>query len=327
VYRLQRKGISLDPRRDLLQPHMPLWEAWVAFFTQQAMGHPTYVLYDPHDGEAFVQVHYRPHQAAADVIFIAPALIQNRRSSNAWSRLLDGACVEAARRGIQRVFANLPSSGAEVDAFQQSGFSLYTGEDLYCLPELPTSRTQDMPSGLRLQHPEDWPAIQKLCVTITPQRIRQAEGGISIAMGRTKDCSRYVLPMAESEELAAVLEIYAGKRAHWLRLLIHPDARSAAEGLVRWALVALSDHPGRPVHCNVRQYESGVRAVLEDAGFQPHAARALMVRDTMAWVRVSTQELAPALKSSAEAVPPAYNINGDPEFRASNGPLAADRKA
>ena len=67
VYRLQRRGISLDLQRDLTQPNTPLWNAWLAFVTQQAMGRPTYVLYDPHDGEAFVQVHYRPHQAAADV--------------------------------------------------------------------------------------------------------------------------------------------------------------------------------------------------------------------------------------------------------------------
>ena len=95
VYRLQRKGVSLDLQRDLMQPHAPLWEAWLAFLTQHAMGQPTYVLRDAHDGEAFVQVRYRPHQAAADVAFLAPSLAKNRRSANAWSRLLDGACVEA----------------------------------------------------------------------------------------------------------------------------------------------------------------------------------------------------------------------------------------
>lgn len=326
VYRLQRKGISLDLRRDLIQPRTPLWEAWVAFLTQQAMGHPTCVLYDPHDGEAFVQVHYRPHQAAADVVYLAPALAENRRSSNAWSRLLDGACVEAARRGIQRVFANLPRSGSEVDAFQQSGFTLYSVEDLYYLADLPAGQAAQMPPGLRLQRPEDWPAIQKLCVSITPQRVRQVEGGISVAMGNTKHCDRYVLPGQEGDELAAILEIYAGRHAHWLRMLLHPDARDAAGALVRWGLAALNQQPGRPVYCNVRQYESGVRAVLEDAGFEPNAERALMVRDTLAWVRISTQEMVPALKSSAEAVPPAYNINGEADL-AAKGQLAADRKA
>ncbi len=328
VYRLQRRGISLDLKRDLVQPHTPLWEAWLAFLTQQAMGHPTYVLYDPHDGEAFVQVHYWPHQAAADVAFLAPALTENHRSSNAWSRLLDGACVEAAGRGIQRVFANLPKSGAEVDAFQQSGFTLYTGEDVYYLAEQPEGPVDETLPGLRLQRPEDWPDIQKLCVTITPQRVRQAEGGISVAIGSAKNCRRFVLPGKEGDELAAILELCVGRHGHWLRVLLHPDARDVAPALIRRGLAALKDHPGRPVYCNVRQYESGVRAALEDAGFEPHAARALMVRHTMAWVRVSTQqETVPTLKGSAEPVPPVYNINSEPDFQASNGQLAANRKA
>ncbi|NIV28620.1 MAG: hypothetical protein GWN58_03610, partial [Anaerolineae bacterium] len=137
VYRLQRKGVSLDPQRSLTQPSKPLLGAWLAFLTQQEMGQPTYVLSDLHDGEGFVQLRFRPHQAAVDVSFMAPALEAGRDATKAWSRLLDGACVEVARRGIQRVFANLPESSAEADLFYQSGFTLYAGEDIYRLPRSP----------------------------------------------------------------------------------------------------------------------------------------------------------------------------------------------
>jgi hypothetical protein len=327
VYRLQRKGISLDLQRDLTQPHTPLWEAWLAFLTQQAMGHPAYVLYDPHDGEAFVQVRYRPHQAAADVAYLAPSLAENRRSANAWSRLLDGACVEAAGRGIQRVFANLPDSGAEVEVFQQSGFSLYTGEDIYRLSQPPASQPGGERPAWRPQHPEDWPAIQKLCVTITPQRVRQAEGGIFVATGGERSYRRYVFSGDAGGDLSAIVDLYSGGLAHWVRLLVHPDARHLASSLVPWILEALDDRSGRPVYCAVRQYESGVQAALGEAGFEVYAKRALMVRHTMAWVRIPTQELVPGLKSSAEAIPPAYHINGDRDFQTSNGQLAAKREA
>ena len=50
VYRLQRKGVSLDLQRELTQPGVPLWEAWLAFLTQQAMGQPTYIVADLHTG-------------------------------------------------------------------------------------------------------------------------------------------------------------------------------------------------------------------------------------------------------------------------------------
>jgi hypothetical protein len=336
IYRLQRKGVVLDLQRALTQPHTPLWEAYLAFLTQQAMGQPTYVLYDPHDGEAFIQMRYRPHQAAADVTYLSPSLSENRNAAKAWSRLLDGACIEAASRGIQRVFANLTESSPEVDTFHQAGFMLYAGEDIYRSAHVEADRRHSDVPGLRPQHPEDWPAIQKLCVAITPQRVRQAEGGIAVATGWEKNCQRYVLPSKENEDLAAVLSLCMGGLAHWLRVLVHPDAQqgietasgsNAAEDLIRWGLARLNGYSPRPVYCNVRQYESGVHAGLLVAGFEPLTTRVLMVKHTVAWVKTPSSELVPALKGSAEPVPPALRINGEPEFQTSKAGLAAKHDA
>ena len=325
VYRLQRKGISLDMQRSLTQPSKPLLEAWLAFLTQQEMGRPTYVLSDLHDGEGFVQLRFRPHQAAVDVSFLAPALEEGHDATGVWARLLDGACVEVAGRGIQRVFANLPESGAEADLFFQSGFTLYAGEDVYRLAQSLGLGRQEQVAGLRAQRPEDWPSIQKLCVAITPQRVRQAEGGISIAAGMERNCQHYVLPGEDGDDLAAVLSTCIGGQARWLRLLVHPDARDVTDALVRRALAMMESHPALPVFCNVRQYEGGVRAALEAAGFEHHAARALMVKHTLAWSKTVAPELATALQSSAEVAPPAFHMNGEPEFQASNGRLSATR--
>lgn len=322
VYRLQRKGISLDLQRSLTQPSKPLLEAWLAFLTQHEMGRPTYVLSDLHDGEGFVQVRFRPHQTAVDVSFLAPALEEGRDATNVWSHLLDGTCVEVAGRGIQRVFANLPESGAEADLFYQSGFTLYAGEDVYRLARPPELGHEEEIPGLRAQRPEDWPSIQKLCVVITPQRVRQAEGGIAIAAGMERHCQHYVLP-GEGDDLVAVLSICIGGQARWLRLLVHPDARDVTDALVRRALAMMESQPAHAVFCNVRQYEGGVRVALEAAGFEHHASRALMVKHTLAWSKTAAPELATALKGSAEIAPPAYHMNGEPEFQAPNGRLTA----
>lgn len=327
VYRLQRRGISLDLQRDLTQSNTPLWDAWLAFVTQQAMGRPTYVLYDPHDGEAFVQVHHRPHQAAADVAYLAPSLAENHRVAKAWSSLLDGACVKAAGRGIQRVFASLPESGDEAEVFQQSGFALYAGEDVYRLAEMPSELAPQEGPALRAQRPDDWPALQRLCVVITPQRVRQAEGGIALVTPDGRNSQRYVLPGANGDDLVAALNICTGGTAHWLRMLVHPDARHLAGGLIHWALAKLAEQPARPVYTNVRRYESGVRERLESAGFEFYDARALMVKHTVAWVKTPAHELVAALKGRAEPVPPAYRINGEREAAASDGRLAAEHEA
>jgi hypothetical protein len=289
------------------------------------MGQPTYVLSDLSDGEGFVQVRYRPHQAAADVAFLAPALREGQKVNRVWSRLLDGACVEAAGHGIQRVFANLPESG-EADVFQQAGFMPYAGEDIFRLDSASTVQQQVQTLALRPQCPEDWPAIQKLCVAVTPQRIRQAEGGIAITTGGESNCHRYVLPAENGDDLLAELSVLAGGQAYWLRMIVHPEAGNVADGLIRWALSTLAGQPALPVYCSVRQYEGGVRAWLEAAGFAQYTTRVLMVKHTLAWSKTPVQELAPALSSSAEAVPPAYRINGDPELQPSKSRLATTRE-
>jgi hypothetical protein len=328
VYRLQRKGVSLDLQQGLTQPRKPLWEAWLAFLTQQAMGQPTYVWYDPHDGEAFVQVSYRAHQAAADVVYVAPALDESQTARHAWFRLLDGACVEAATRGIQRVFAKPPESGAEADVLRQAGFSLYGSDDVYRLPGSHPVRGRPEGIGLRLQRPEDWPALQRLCVAVTPQRVRQAEGGIDVAIDRGGNYQRYVLPGKGGDDLLGALTLSVGTLAHWLRVLVHPDAQDETiDDLIQSGLAVLASHSPKPVYCNVRKYEGGVRGTLETAGFDLYHTRALMVKHTVAWVKVSAQDLVPALKGSAEPVPPAYHINGEPEYQASNSRLAAEREA
>jgi hypothetical protein len=291
------------------------------------MGQPTYVLDDLQDGEGFLQVRYRPHQAAADVAFLAPSLGHSAKASGTWSSLLEGASIQAAGRGIQRVFANLPESTAEVEAFCQVGFTPYAGEDIYRLDQALTADSREGQGQVRVQRPEDWPAVQKLCVAVTPQRVRQMEGGIAVAMGRARIGRRYVLPGENGEDLVAALDVVRGTQAHWLRMVVHPDARQQAEILVRQGVVVLGDRASKPVFCNVRQYESGVRTALTAAGFEPFSTRTLMVKHTVAWSKASLQELVPALKGGAEPVPPTYSINGEPDYQTTNGRLAAERDA
>jgi hypothetical protein len=324
-----------------MQPRTPLWEAWLAFVTQQAMGQPTYVLYDPHDGEAFIQVRYRPHQAAADVAYLAPSLTEHQRVTKAWSHLLDGACIVAADQGIQRMFASLPASSDEADVFQHAGFTLYAEEDVYQLARQPASSRKEPPANLRAQRPEDWPALQKLCVAITPQRVRQAEGGIALTASSEQNCQRYVLPSQQGNDLIAALTICFGGLAHWMHLQVHPEAQHLTHGehdepsqpamgpgltkaLIDWGLGILADQPAKHTFCSVRLYENGIREDLRASGFEPYARRSLMVKHTVAWVKTSAQDPVSALKSSAEVAPPAYRIEGKSEATNPDGRLAAE---
>jgi hypothetical protein len=323
VYRLQGKGLALDLKRGLIQPKSPLREAWLAYLTQQAMGQPTYVSFDPHFGEAFVQVRFRPHQAAADVAFMAPSLDDSRNATDAWTSLLDGACAETAGRGIQRLFASLPESGAEIEVFHHAGFRPYASEDLY--RRLPDAEV--LPGGqelsVRSREPDDWPAMQRLCVAITPQQVRQAEGGITLAGGGGSGCQQYVVPGDGEDELLAAFTLCTGGLANWLRMVVHPEAGEILDGLLLQAMGLLSNEPPKPLYCNVRRYEGGVRSALDAAGFELFASRSLLVKHTLAWVKSPAFEAVPARAAGVEPVPPGYHINGEPELQPSNGRLAA----
>lgn len=319
VYRLQRHGTLLDLPRGMTRPQSPLREAWLAFLSQQAMGRPTYVLYDPEDGEAFIQVRYRPHQAVADVAYLAPSLDGGKQVANAWLRLLDGVCLEAAGQGIERIFASVPESGAEVEVFCQAGFTPYAREEILWMLMARMGPRSAESLDLRPQRPEDWPALQKLCVAITPQRVRQAEGGIVLALDRERACRRFVLTGESDHEVAALVSLCCGPVAHWLRVLVHPEAEQMTgsdptdlvEGLVRRALAEADLDGNKRVYCNVRHYEAFVRQGLERVGFELYATRTLLVRHTLAWAKTPVQELVPALKGGPEPVPPAYRIGGE----------------
>jgi hypothetical protein len=109
--------------------------------------------------------------------------------------------------------------------------------------------------------------------------------------------------------------------------MIEEGSAEIGEAVVRWGLAALASQQPRPVYCNVRQFEGGVRVGLEAAGFESFATRALLVKHTVAWLKMPAHELAPALKGGAEPVPPAYRINGEADLQPSKGRLAAERDA
>ena len=69
-----------------------------------------------------------------------------------------------------------------------------------------------------------------------------------------------------------------------------------------------------------------MRGPLEEAGFDLFAARVLMVKHTVAWVKAAAQELVPALKGSAEPVPPALRFNNEPEAQPGSVRLAANHE-
>jgi len=320
IQRLQSRGVQLDFERAVLWPHTPLQAALTAPLPFNAIGAKTLVLYPSatHRASAvgFIQLRCRPGRPEADVVFIAPALDSDESAVAIWYRLLAEGTQEIGSRGGQRLFAQITSGNGMEEVFRQAGFTAYAHETIYRLKNLPADLSQA--DCLRRKHTRDGWNLLRLYTDITPRPVQIAEGMLSSAgqggkVGDWWEQSRRAGFILEVDgELAGAVRIQRGRAAHWLRLGLHPQAQKYGDQLLRGALAKLRAAP-HPIYCAVRDYESGIAAELEQAGFQHVMTRSLLVKHTTARAKESIFKLAPALEKRPE---PAASVSHHSEGRA-----------
>lgn len=331
IEQLQAQGVPLDVERALLWPHSPLYAALAAHWPPSPIGAETIILYPPsRRGRAlgFLQMRHRQRRPEADVTFIAPALDAKGDAVSIWYRLLAECAQHVGDRGGQRLYAQLLGRDGTEDVLRQAGFTSYAHEDIYRLNEKSKSTTRT--HVLRHQRSRDAWNLLRLYSQITPRPVQIAEGmlspeGLGGKMGDWWDQSHgagYILQV--DRELAGAVRIERGRAAYWLRFWLHPEAHEHAETLLRGALALIWPAPRRPVYCSVREYESGIRAPLEDNGFRYVHTRTLLVKHTTARIKEPAINLVPALEKRTTVTGTAHHVVGttdEPEPAASPQPV------
>lgn len=312
IRRLQEQGLSLDLCRTLTEPWSPLREAWLAFLTGQFRGQVTLVWRNVSGPEGVIQVHVGARQAGARITYLAPRP-EGGAAAAVCARLIEAACAEVGRRGAPRLFAAAPADGAEMEALQKLGFSLYARQTVFRLAtDAAVGDTPEDWEGVRPWQPADEWATQRLCVAITPPSVRQAEGPRGATLGAVAEAGRLVL--VHDGQLTGVLYVHGGRLGYWLRMLVRSEAADDAAKLLQAGLSALPGSLGHPVFCGVRHYQSHLWHSLEEAGFERIAEQALMVRHMAARVPAPVGEAVVALKQGAEpAAPTLTHAAGDAE--------------
>ena len=95
--------------------------------------------------------------------------------------------------------------------------------------------------------------------------------------------------------------LMSGRIGHWLHILVNSHAYDRASDLLDYGLALLNYYPPLPTYCGVREYQGGVRAPLEDRGFEAFSTQCLLVKHTMARVKNPARSLVPALEKRVEA--------------------------
>ena len=317
VYRLQNDGVPLAIEHILSHPRPPLWLALTAPWPWAGRGVASYVLKERSQGrqmKGFVQLLKRAARPEADLLHIAPAHAVapdgDPISDAIWRRLLLHCCAEAARHGLQRVFASVPDGGPEMACLRDAGFSLYARETIYRLSEVP--QAAPFPPGFRRQFPRDSWALQRLYARSTPCLIQQAEGAMTGEAGSPPlswwEPDRWQGTVwAPAGEVRGAVRVHVGRAGHWLRVwganaLTARETRALVEqGLQLLATLPPRHRPGNlPVYATVRDYEIGLSAALTGFGFAPYTDRARFVRHTVATRRVPARSALPAIEVRQE---------------------------
>ena len=305
LHQLHARGIQLDLERAVLWPHTPIQAALSAPIPLNAIGAETIVAYSASTRAlGFLQMRARRGRPEADVVFLAPALENDSAAVAIWYRLLAASAKEIGARGGQRLFAQVAAGNGIEDVFRQAGFNAFAHDDVYRLDALPQNLIKT--KILRHQRARDGWNLLRLYAEFAPRSVQIAEGMLSPQgqggkLGDWWDQSSgegYILEV--DGEIAGAVRVRRGRAAYWLRFWLHPQAEDQGDNLVLGALSLLHSAPHRPVYCNVRDYESGLRGALDMLGFQHLQTRSLLIKHTTARVKEPLLKLMPALEKRPE---------------------------
>lgn len=287
--RLGGQGTLLDVESAIWGSHRPLLKALGSYLTFNRRGVSTFVL----DGQGFIQGRDRASGLACDIVYIAPSWDDS--AEDIWYRLLEGFCVEKGGEGARRIFVKLREE-EEVEVFRQVGFRGYVRRQIFRGDEIPPRMAGEDKRTLRPRRAGDEWGLQRLHSSVTPRPLQQVE--------RPEDLPLYPMMkeyVAEEEgEIVAYFCLMPGKEGHWMRAVIHPQAEKR---LVRSGLRLFSAFEARPIYCEVRGYEEGLRNALREIGFEYLFEELLMVKRTTARARVVVPQPAVSLEKKAEGVP------------------------
>lgn len=273
-------------------------------------------------GSAQVYACSRPRRDKWDVVYLANSMnVDDESIENVWRVLLERLCQEAGRRGALRVFARLQDNMTVTDSFRRAGFVVYSHDMLWQRePGTPETRPPLAPisATLRPQRGSDAWGLHSLYRALAPVLTQQSEG---LTSRDWRPPSRrwfgngphaYVLVM--SGEVKGCLHVGKRPRETRLRLLAHPDAHEAVRVLLLAGLPELGVDQAQPVTFLIPEYSAWATGILEQAGFRHVGTQALLVKNTVAWVRAAEPRRRPVVK---EVLEPASTVPAAPA--AANG--------
>lgn len=340
LLRMRHGGVRLDLSETSLGAYTPLkglaQSRWAPVRRRRVR---TYAAFAGGALAAFVQARDRPGQHKWDIMHLGAAPAGHR--VELWTALLDYATAAAGRRGVQRLYAKLPSGAEAAAAFDAAGYGRYGRETIYLLPGRPhRGHAAAVPTAPavspRPQARGDTWALHQLYHWTAPKATQYAEAytshhwelpkhGFWPARGGAREWGFIV---ERGHEIAIYCRIARQGRRSRLEFIFDPHGREllgpTVEAMLRW----LSAGPGERVYCAVREFQEELGGELEARGFEAAGMQDLLVRYTTARAarRSPAPASVPALERVRAAVPTPLALPRQRQRQAPERELSARRK-
>ena len=275
--------------------------------------------------DGFLQVQKRPGRPELDIVRLAPGLDARRGHPAIWEKLLSYHTHEAARRQIERTYADVPDQPLPVSTFTHAGFRTYDRQTIWRLTPYGVDDCAHLiTADFRPQTRADEWAIEQLYRRIVPAAVQAAEGmqnGGSVRapiLGWWQGGSYASYVLIGRAEVRGSVQIVQGSRGNWLQLwcdFTDPDATDIHQ-LLRFALTTVSRQSSRlPVYIAVREHHGALGSILSDYNFAPVTDRAMMVKYVFQWLREAAHAGPASLETAPSVATVPFDLGGDCSVR------------
>lgn len=255
----------------------------------------TAVLEPPTDNNVYYsQVLHKSGSRSARFSFVTPDC--NQKCEDLYS-LVDFLSFQAGEMGALNVLAQIEESHPFFEILRRAGFSVYSWESIWRVPETPSSSAQE--PAWTSPEPGDENAIRCLYQTLVPPLVQHAEPYASESFPR--------LVYRKQGDILAYVDILSGSAGTCLMPLVHPSVENVSA--IFPGLINMLRQKKKPVYLQVRSYQAWLSDALETAAAVPSPRFALLVKHLALGKRYPSSEGVRVRGEQRQAEPTATIVN------------------
>ena len=219
------------------------------------------------------QFRYRPGEANAHLVYLAPTLDEDEDDS-VWLHMLDAMAAQAGKNGAQTLVGEIELSHRLFETMRHAGYAVYSRQVIWTRNPITDAAEPDL--TVTAETADDQTGIAALLGCTIP-RIMQTVMGPSADM--------HGLVYRKSGVIDAYIAYSEGKHGVYLLPYLHPEALDEARDIVAAALLQIERCRRLPIYVSVRGYQGWLENAMRDLGFAPWLEQAVMVKHLTAGVR------------------------------------------